>query len=110
MAGDCGQCDHEHGDGHEGHGGCEHGHAEGEAFLPPPPPRPIIPEFPMLWRGLALGGLSVGAIAGAVLAARQSLLLAVPVTPLAALAALLTGWAAAVHLTGGENFDDNPFV
>lgn len=106
MPGECGQCDHDHAGGEE-HGACEHG---GEAFLPPPQPRRVIPEFPMLWRGLAFAGLAAGAVAGAVLAARQSVALAVPAVPLGGVIALFAAWAAAIHLTGGENFDDNPFV
>ncbi|MBE7518973.1 MAG: hypothetical protein HS107_06965 [Thermoflexaceae bacterium] len=107
MAGECGQCDHEHADAEQGHGGCEHG---GEAFLPPEQPFRLVPEFPMLWRGLAFAGIAAGAAVGAVMAVRQAPLLAIPVAPVAGFAGVLAAWAAAIHLTGGERFDDNPFV
>lgn len=107
MSGECGQCDHEHAPGEAGSRGCDH---EAEAFLPPPQPFRIIPEFPMLWRGLALAGVAAGALTGAVLAARHSPLLAFSAAPLASVAGVLAAWAAAIHLTGGEKFDDNPFV
>ena len=82
----------------------------GHAFLPPPQPPRIIPEFAMLWRGLGLLTLAIGAFASAAAAARQSPWLAVPGVPVMALAGLLAGWAAAIHLTGGEQFDDHPWV
>jgi len=45
-----------------------------------------------------------------VLAARHSPLLAFSAAPLASVAGVFAAWAAAIHLTGGEKFDDNPFV
>jgi hypothetical protein len=108
MPGGCEHCDHDHAGG-----GVAHAHDrgnDGHAFLPPPQPRRIIPEFAMLWRGLGLLALAFGAFAGAVAAARHSPWLAVPGVPVMSLAGLLAGWAAAIHLTGGEQFDDHPFV
>ena len=80
------------------------------------PPRPqseaargSLPEFPMLWRGLAFLAASLLSFAGARRAARANLLLA-PLALVLVLVGLLTGWAAAIHLSGGETFDDHPWV
>lgn len=63
----------------------------------------------MLLRGTALAGLAVAAGWTAVSAARASILLT-PISAVLGAASLLAGWAAAIHLTGGEKFDDHPFV
>ncbi len=60
---------------------------------------------PLLWRGAALGGLAAGLGAGAVKLLKVSTLLA-PGAAVLGLGAVLAGWAALVHLTGGERFDD----
>jgi len=85
---------------------------EAEAHHAPsePEPRRIIPERAMLWRGLALLGLALGAFAGARSAAPKSPWLGATVAPVLGLAGMLAAWAAAIHLSGGEKFDDNPWV
>lgn len=90
----------------------EHVHGQGDAPHPPAPaePRKIIPEWPLLWRGLAFLGLSVGTVALAVASLQKGGWLASPVSGLLGLVSGLSAWAAAIHLTGGEKFDDHPFV
>jgi hypothetical protein len=41
---------------------------------------------------------------------RLSLLLGAPVALVLGAGGLLAAWAAAIHLTGGEKFDDHPWV
>lgn len=75
----------------------------------PAEPRRLVPERPLLIRGVALAGLALGAAWGAVQVGRSSWLLT-PVSALLGASALLAGWAAAIQLTGGEKFDDHPWV
>jgi hypothetical protein len=75
----------------------------------PPEPRRIIPERPLLSRGVALGALAVGAGWLGVSALQKSAFLA-PVTLVAACVSALAAWASIIHLTGGEKFDDHPFI
>ena len=75
----------------------------------PPERRRLVPERPLLVRGLALGALALGSGWFAWQAARSSWLLA-PVSAVLGASALLAGWAAAIHLSGGEKFDDHPWV
>lgn len=75
----------------------------------PPEPRWRMPHPSMVVRGLGLAAFSVAAGWLAVGAAQRSWLL-VPVTALSGIASILALWAAAIHLTGGEKFDDHPFV
>ena len=67
-----------------------------------------IPEFALLWRGCALCLLAVAALWGAASAAKHVLTL--PVSVLLSIVAVLAAWAGAIHLTGGEKFDDHPWV
>lgn len=75
----------------------------------PPEPRHLLPPVPLLIRGLALGAVSLAAMAGLRISVRHSLLLASLSVPFAAIA-VLAAWAAAIHLTGGEKRDDHPWV
>ena len=92
---------------HDGH---HHG-GEGELPHPPAPPEPrrFVPERPMLVRGLGLAALAATLLWTGLNTAGKSWLLA-PAGLLLAAGGLLSAWAAAVHLTGGERFDDHPFV
>ncbi len=72
------------------------------------PPR-LIPEWAMLWRGLGLAGLAIALIWAAATSFRASWLLA-PVSALLAIGSFLSAWASLIHLTGGERFDDHPWV
>lgn len=84
--------------------------------IPDWPARPVpleeqrlLPEWPLLWRGLALVGAALAMLWLALRSLRASWLLA-PVSLLLAVSALLSGWGAAVHLTGGVKHDDHEFV
>ncbi len=76
----------------------------------PPEPRQLIPERGTLLRGIGLGGLALGAFAGVLVSVQKLGWLAAPIAPLLALAGVLATWAAAIHVTGGEKFDDHPWV
>ncbi|MBE0608049.1 MAG: hypothetical protein IH609_01585 [Dehalococcoidia bacterium] len=101
--------DREHGHDHDGHGH-EHGH-EGEPPHAPAPPEPrrLVPERPMLVRGLGMATLACGLLWAGWNAAGRTWLLAPAGLALAG-GGLLSAWAAVIHLTGGERFDDHPFV
>lgn len=86
----------------DSHGELPHGPAE-------PEPRKLLPEPEALVRGVALAGVAVVAGWVALSSIRASWLLA-PVAAIFGGASVLAGWAAAIHLTGGEKFDDHPFV
>ncbi|MBK6317305.1 MAG: hypothetical protein IPI85_03530 [Dehalococcoidia bacterium] len=95
--------EHEHELG-EGHG------APGVPHEPAPrEQRRLIAEPPLLGRGLGLGLVAVGAGWLAVSMVRANALL-VPLAAAVGTVSVLAGWAAAVHVTGGEKFDDHPFV
>ena len=103
-----------HDDHHEGEGEGE-GEGVGHHGIPhePPPsvPRRLVPERPMLLRGLALAGLAAGAAFGAYGSIQKAgWLAALTTAPVLAVASILAAWAAAIHLTGGEKYDDHPWV
>ena len=75
----------------------------------PPEPRRIVPEGPLLVRGVALAGLAVGA-GWLGLATAQRWLWLAPVGMVGGVVAVLSAWASVIHLTGGEKFDDHPWV
>lgn len=75
----------------------------------PPEPRRVLPPGEMLARGLALLGLAAALLFAAWSLAQRSILLA-PLGLLAAGGAGLAAWGAAIELTGGEKFDDHPWV
>jgi len=102
--------DQDHGHDPDGHGH-EHGHGGGELPHPPAPPEPrrIVPERPMLVRGLGLAGLAGALFWAGWNAGGKSWLLA-PAGMILGAGGVLSAWAAAIHLTGGERFDDHPFV
>jgi hypothetical protein len=69
-----------------------------------------LPDRALLVRGVALVGLAVGGFAGAVTIAQRAGWVAAPAVALLSGAGLLALWAGAIHLTGGEKFDDHPWV
>lgn len=79
-----------------------HGPAEPEA-------RQLVPEWALLWRGLVFAAVAAGGIWAAVGAVKVSWVLA-PVGGVLGAVGVLSAWAAAIHLTGGEKFDDHPFL
>ena len=72
-------------------------------------PTALIPEWAMLWRGLGLVGLTIACIWAAASSFRTSWLLA-PVGLVLGAGSVLSAWAALIHLTGGERFDDHRWV
>jgi hypothetical protein len=76
----------------------------------PPEQRRIIPEWPMLSRGLGMAATAVTLIAAIAFIARKSAPVAVALGPVLGAAGFLFAWAAAIHLSGGERFDDHPWV
>jgi hypothetical protein len=82
-----------------------HPHAE----EPPRPPERALPPFQLLWRGVALGALSLAlARAGAGVLGKHWALL--PVGAALALGSVLAAWGSAIQLTGGTRHDDHPWV
>ncbi|MFN0096158.1 MAG: hypothetical protein ACKVVT_15460 [Dehalococcoidia bacterium] len=76
----------------------------------PPERRRIVPPWPLLWRGAAL---LLMAATGAHFAVRPLLAgrwWSLVATPVGGVVTVLSLWAALVHLTGGEKFDDHEFV
>lgn len=105
-----GAAGHEHEREHEHDGGHEHGGHDSPPHEPAPPEaRRLVPERAILVRGLAFTGLAVAAGWMAVAAVQRTWMLAPAALALGAMSAL-SAWAAAIHLTGGEKFDDHPFI
>ena len=72
--------------------------------------RKLIRNPAVVARGIGLGALTAGLAGLAVVSARKFGWFATPAAVVAGGSALLSGWAALIHLTGGEKFDDHPFV
>ena len=72
-------------------------------------PRWRIPNRSMLVRGAALAAIAVAGGWLGIASARTNWFLA-PLSVCLGAVSLLAAWAAAIHLTGGEKFDDHPFV
>ncbi len=82
-----------------------------EAFAPRPRrPRLEIPSRPLAVRGLALLGLCLGFGYATYAGSKAFGLAFLPGAALLALGSVLSFWASLIHLTGGEEFDDHPFV
>jgi hypothetical protein len=64
-------------------------------------------DFPLLLRGVALLAAALGAALLALRCARASAVPGLAASGPLTLVAALMAWAAAVHLTGGEKFDDH---
>jgi hypothetical protein len=82
-------------------GGAEHGESDAARRLPP---------WAIAWRGLGLAGLAAALALGTWGLSHRSPWLGLTAGPVLGLGALLAAWAAAIHLTGGEKFDDHPCV
>ena len=82
-----------------------HPHAE----EPPRPPERALPPFELLWRGVALGALSLGLVrVGLGLFGKHPALL--PVGAVLTVGSMLAAWGSAIQLTGGTKHDDHPWV
>lgn len=91
----------------DGQGGCGHDHS---ADAVPPKQRFERPDNGTLARAIAFLGLSVGSFFGAVYSMTHYGTLASPIAALLGTAGILSMWAAMIHVTGGERFDDHPWV
>lgn len=76
----------------------------------PPEPKRLLPEREMLWRGLGLAAVAAVAFGGIPKVLGRFGLAAAPLAVLLGAMGVLAAWAAAIHLTGGERFDDHPWV
>ena len=75
----------------------------------PAEPRWRVPHPAMLVRGVCLALMAVATGWLGVGVAQKNWVFA-PASLVLAAVSLLAAWAAAIHLTGGEKFDDHPFV
>lgn len=64
-----------------------------------------IPSFGLAWRGLALGGASLVALRAASSLVRRNVLYLPLALPLVVVS-LLCAWGSAIHLAGGQRYDD----
>lgn len=76
----------------------------------PPPPKVQRPDGGSIARGTGLAGLAAATMVGAVVSVQRLGWLAAPIAAILGPSAVLAAWAAALHLTGGEKFDDHPWV
>lgn len=76
----------------------------------PPEPKRLLPERAMLARGLGMLGASGALLLGGITLGRWNWVAGLLAAPVVAVAGGLFAWAAAIHLTGGEKFDDHPWV
>lgn len=99
-----------HGDHEAGHG-IQHGdHVHDEDHPSPRPPDFTFWTNPLLPQGLGLAGIALAALWLIVKVAKASLFLGALLAPVLAVVSFLAAWASAIHLTGGEKFDDHPWV
>jgi hypothetical protein len=75
-----------------------------------PPRRFAVPPVALLWRGIALFGIAAAAIGVSVPLGARHPFAAAPVYAALHGVALLAAWAALIHLTGGERFDDHDLL
>ena len=69
-----------------------------------------IPAWQILFRGFSLLILAFLIVGVVVFLATVSIWLALIATPIVAPVVFLAAWGAAVQLSGGEKFDDHPWV
>lgn len=101
--------EHGHHEGN-GHGGDDEGIPPWPHKPVPPEPRRLLPERSMLVRGVGLGLLAAGLGCAGLRLLRRNVLLGAPPALVLVGGAVLAAWAAVIHLSGGERFDDHPWV
>lgn len=74
-----------------------------------PGPRYVMPPFALLWRGIVLLMLAAVAFFGAEEAVRRNWLM-LPVSSVLGITGVLAAWAGLIEVSGGEKFDDHPWV
>lgn len=87
------------------HGGALPGHPTAE-----PAERAAFPPADQVLRGIIFALVSGLVAVGSLTAVRRMGLTAAPLAALGACASGLAAWASVIHLTGGERFDDHPFI
>ncbi len=80
----------------------------GPAGVPGPTRHTALPPFELAWRGASLLGVAALLLTAARRALRHLLLF--PLACVLGFAAVLCAWAGLIELTGGEKFDDHPWV
>ena len=75
-----------------------------------PPPRVLVPDRGGFLRGVGLLAMAAGAVTGAAVSIQKLGWLGTPLAGVFGICGVLAAWAAAIHLTGGEKFDDHPWV
>jgi len=73
-------------------------------------PRVALPPADQALRGVALGGLGALLAMISIGLVRRVGPLASPIAAVGGVGSFLAAWAALIHLTGGERFDDHPFL
>lgn len=111
---------HEESEGHvcDGCGECEHGDGGSEhhpAAIPAHDAAPHVPRFERpdtgsLVRAIALLCLSIVSFYGAVNSLTHYGTIMAPVAGVLGTVGMLSMWGALIHITGGERFDDHPWV
>ena len=98
-----------HGDGHacDGQGGCGYDHSQDAE---PARQRFERPNNGSLVRAGALFGVAAVSFFGAVYSITHYGTLASPIAAVLSTAGILSMWASMIHVTGGERFDDHPWV
>ena len=76
----------------------------------PPETRKLLPDTGMFVRGLGLTVLGAAAFFGMTASVQKLGWFATPLAALLGVGGVLATWAAAIHVTGGEKFDDHPWV
>lgn len=76
----------------------------------PPEERKLVRSPAVVARGVGLGALAAGFAGLAAIAMRKFGWFGAPAGVAGAAGALLSGWAALIHLTGGEKFDDHRWI
>jgi len=106
---------HQHSDGSQCED-CDHGAQGGHGGehpvhdLAPPEKRKLLPDAGMFVRGLGLAVLAAAAFVGVRASVQKLGWFGTPLAAVLAGAGVLATWAAAIHVTGGEKFDDHPWV
>lgn len=76
----------------------------------PPEERKLVRNPGVVVRGAGLGVLTAGLVSVAAIAVRKFGWIATPAALIAGASAVLSAWAALIHLTGGEKFDDHRWI
>ena len=76
----------------------------------PPEETKFIPDARVAMRGVGLGVVAAGLATVAAITVRKFGWFALPIVPVLGIGAVFSAWAALIHITGGEKFDDHRWV